>query len=539
MTDERDKFWDLSDLIPKKKAPRTAPFSHRTTFSDVESRVPVNDRPLSGGESFTIEPITQPRQRDEGALTFPDLPEQKKESFTYVPEKNRLIGRVTVTRSLGGYRFYEEFRRDALEYSTLTGSRCEYVPFYSSMPQYAHLDPRQKAYYLYFRETVSQGRTVRCDESYLRLMIYEIINLPDRIEPENGVRLLITLWRLYRERFPGLNMQFAAWITDYCLVHRLACPVADLRPIMDTVMNATDFKEFYLGEAAEESDGGLDALLSALSDYSYSSGKYAEGDHAPLFKTHIPSSLFPVVKRLLSEEKATRDGAIKRTRRAFLGALCSYEVKYEITVEYRSFSGSLSLRRRITAAVKYAENRLRALLSIRSRLAVTEIDDWAKEEIDRYFDRLAVLMKREREFRERPAYEARYDAETRILSFTGADEIERASWETARRLAPEEETPEPVPVVPVAAKPTEAEADGEPFAFSELERAFLAGLLAGNSEDCARAARDAGTSVDGMVEKLNELATEQFGDIVIEGTADGYAVIGDYVEEVVKWTEQR
>ena len=271
------------------------------------------------------------------------------------------------------------------------------------MPQYAHLDPRQKAYYLYFRETVKQGKAVRCDESYLRLMIYEIVNLPDKIEPAEGVVLLITLWRLYRERFPGLNMQFAAWIADYCLVHRLACPVAELRPIMDTVMNSTDFKEFYLGEAADESDGGLDALLSALSDYSYASGKYAEGENAPLFRTHIPTSLFPVVKRLLSEEKATRDGAIKRTRRAFLGALCSYAVKYEITVEYRSFSGSLSLRRRMTAAVKYAENRLRALLSIRSRLAVTEIDGWAKEEIDRYYDLLADSMKREREYRERPA----------------------------------------------------------------------------------------------------------------------------------------
>ncbi len=539
MTDERDKFWDLSDLIPKKKAPRMAPFSHRTTFSDVQSQSRANERPVYDGEPLTIEPIAQPRPSDEGALTFPDLPEQTKESFTYVPEKNRLIGSVTVTRFHGGYRFYEEFRRDALDYSRLTGTRCEYVPFYSSMPQYAHLDPRQKAYYLYFRETVKQGKAVRCDESYLRLMIYEIVNLPDRIEPAEGVVLLITLWRLYRERFPGLNMQFAAWIADYCLVHRLACPVAELRPIMDTVMNSTDFKEFYLGEAADESDGGLDALLSALSDYSYASGKYAEGENATLFRTHIPTSLFPVVKRLLSEEKATRDGAIKRTRRAFLGALCSYAVKYEITVEYRSFSGSLSLRRRMTAAVKYAENRLRALLSIRSRLAVIEIEGWAKEEIDRYYDRLADSMKREREYRERPAYEARYDAENATVSFTGADEIERDSWENARLLAPEEEVLEPVPVAPVVEKQTEEPTNGGEITFSEAERTFLAGLLAVDAATCARAARDAGLSVDGMVEKLNELATEQFGDIVIEATDNGYAVIGDYVEEVAKWTEKR
>ena len=64
-------------------------------------------------------------------------------------------------------------------------------------------------------------------------------------------------------------------------------------------------------------------------------------------------------------------------------------------------------------------------------------------------------------------------------------------------------------------------------------------MLFRSAATCARAARDAGLSVDGMVEKLNELATEQFGDIVIEATDNGYAVIGDYVEEVAKWTEQR
>ena len=521
MTDERDRFWDLSDLIPRKKTPPIAPFSHAVSFSDVQTE--------NGEAPDTVEPIGA------GTLTFPDLPEQRQESVSYVPERNRLINRVTVTRFLGGYRFYEEFRRDALTNAALPGVPCDYVPFYSSMPQYSHLDPQQRAYYLYFRETVKQKRAVRCDESYLRLMIYEIINLPDVIPPEEGVLRLITLWRLYRERFPGLNMQFAAWIADYCLVHRLTCPVAELRPIMDTVMNATDFREFYLGEAAEESDGGLGALLSALSDYSFASGKYATGENAALFETHIPLSLLPVVKRLLSEEKATRDGAIKRTRRAFLGALCSYEVKY------RSFSGSTSLRRQTTAAVKYAENRLRAMLSIRSRLAVSGLDEKTKDEIDAYFDRLAVSMKREKEYRERPEYEARYDAADRTISFSGADEIERASWETAQRLAPEEEMREPVPepVAPTEERVSEPADGGEEIGFSDAQLAFLRGLLAGDAKACTLAARTAGLSFDGMVEELNELASERFGDVVIESTADGYAVIEDYTEEVAKWTERR
>ena len=540
MTDDRDKFWDLSDLIPKKKSAPLPPFSHAVSFADVGSEsASQGSGSLSKGELLLIETITQTPSRDEKKLTFPELPEQKRESVSYVPGKNRLITGVTVTRLLGGYRFYEEFRRDATVFFTLPGSPCEYAPFYSSMPQYAHLDPRQKSYYLYFRETVEKKKRVKCDESYLRLYIYEIINLPDRIPPSEGVVRLITLWRLYRERFPGLNMQLAGWIADYCLVHRLSCPLDELRPIMDTVMNATDFKEFYLGEAAEDADGGLGALLSALSDYSFSSGKYATGESAALFSEHIPASLLPVVKRLLSEEKATRDGTVKRTRRAFLGALCSYFAKYEITVEYRSFSGSLSLRRRVTAAVKYAENRLRGILAIRSRLAVSDIDGWAKAEIDRYFDRLSEQMKRERQTRERPAYEALYDAEDRTISFSGADEIERASWENAKRLVTEEEAPEEIPAQPVPEPAPDLTETGEDGFLTEEQIAFLAGLLARDRAAVLSAAERAGTSVDGMVETINERASEIFGDVVIESTEDGYAVIGDYSEEVAQWTKRK
>ena len=89
MTDERDRFWDLSDLIPKKKKPSVAPFSHAVSFSDVK---PDFDAVNDG-----IEPIDE-----RGALTFPQLPAQTRESVSYVPTKNRLLSNVTVTRFSGG-----------------------------------------------------------------------------------------------------------------------------------------------------------------------------------------------------------------------------------------------------------------------------------------------------------------------------------------------------------------------------------------------------------------------------------------------------
>ena len=42
-----------------------------------------------------------------------------------------------------------------------------------------------------------------------------------------------------------------------------------------------------------------------------------------------------------------------------------------------------------------------------------------------------------------------------------------------------------------------------------------------------------------MVEAINERALEEFGDVVIESTENGYAVIEDYLEEVAGWTETK
>ena len=151
-------------------------------------------------------------------------------------------------------------------------------------------------------------------------------------------------------------------------------------------------------------------------------------------------------------------------------------------------------------------------------------------------------MKRERETRERPAYEERYDAADRTISFAGADEIERASWDNARLLVPEDEAPEPEPTLapaPTPAIPEPAGENGEDIGLSPEQKAFLAALVAGDGTALSAALAGAGVTLDRMVESVNELASERFGDILIEPSEDGYAVIGDYTEEVLRWTERR
>ena len=46
---------------------------------------------------------------------------------------------------------------------------------------------------------------------------------------------------------------------------------------------------------------------------------------------------------------------------------------------------------------------------------------------------------------------------------------------------------------------------------------------------------DAAMPVDTLVEIINEAFSDGFGDVIIEPTDDGYAIIDDYKEDITEW----
>ena len=40
---------------------------------------------------------------------------------------------------------------------------------------------------------------------------------------------------------------------------------------------------------------------------------------------------------------------------------------------------------------------------------------------------------------------------------------------------------------------------------------------------------------EAMVERINEAFSDGFGDVIIEDTGDGFAIIEDYKEEITEW----
>lgn len=501
-----DDFWNIESLVPKKKK-QPAPFATRPHTTAVE---------LDGEEPRDVKERT--------ALT--GLGGMRAtEDETYVPEGCGLIRRVTVRHLRDRYDFYENFRRAAILYFDCKGERCDFVPFYSYLPQYSQLSLDQRSYYLYFRECIRCGEYIKTDYSYIYLFVYEILNLPDKIPPREGLSLLIRILREYRRSFPRLEAQLAVWIEDYCLVHRLPCPVAELGDMLHSLISISRLKEFYLGGLDFDSREVVDAMVAGLSDYDHRRARIFEGEGRELLLQNFRGAMRAVLTSLKKSGDISPDGELKTLRRdAFPMSLCTHTVKSKLEIEYVSLDGCDSLRRAVTAAVRYTENMLRAVAGVKSRLGVVGLPDTLRREIDEYFARQRMQGGSLAPKREIPEYERLYSAPEEHLSHSGADEIERASWSTTMRLVEYEENAEPEPELAVRQESQTAESRLSDDDVSALRIAYTYTYDGG-----------AGSADHASAERINEFFADSIGDVVLELDGEFYRIIDDYKEDIEEW----
>ena len=524
MVSGKDDFWDLGKLLPTRKV-HVPP-----------APVPIVTAPVESGE--------EPLRDEDRILHIPkaELPKEEEE-YTYIPEDNALITSVTVIRRPSAFMSYHQFRVQAQKYISCEGIPSQPVPFFSYVPQYAHMSEEQKQYYFYWRRCVGEGTFLPCDIAYLYLYFYEIINLPDCIPPAEGARRFATVVAAYHRMHPKILPYAALWLADYCLVHGVPCPTELLRPCLPDILSHSGLKEFYLGTSQDLSRCHVDALMALASDYRWQSSRYAKEDALPLFEAHIPAAIRLVLERLL------HDGVVKtpynktvRRYDAFCGAVCAGDIKRSIKVVYYSVSHTEHLRQVLTAAVKYAENRLRMHLSVKSRLNVTALPAVYKEIIDAYFAKALPARSTPATM---PEYEKQYDAIGAGVNFDDALRIEAASWDNTRLLVTEEELPAeilreegsmPIPEASIA------KADAPPPAPVEEEAAvsvaFLKAVLGRDITEQARVCSLQGRSSELLAAEINELFYDLIGDSVLEPDEDGYRIISDYLEEVTEWIEK-
>ena len=520
----KDDFWDIEKLLPKKKS-ALSPFATHSPMAEYTDLVPPASKRADDAECRLSATVPS------GNLT--------PSAETYVPAHQKLLRRVTVRRYEGRYMFYDSFRRAAELYYDVHGSPSPFVPFYSYMPQYQQMSREQKDYYFYWRDEVRAGRFIRTDVSYVYLYAYEIINLPEKQSPEQGLRQLLLLWKTYRKELRGIDKYFSVWIQDFCLIYRLIPPADLLDGCLAELISLTTFKEFYLFDTDAMTADGLRSLLFYFSDYDYHTSRYYTADSREAFEGHMCAVIGPLLSRVL----ATVDMAYAPTsllvREAFPNSLCTYEVKCRLEIEYYPLARAAELRSAITAAVKYTENRLRASLGVKSRLAVRGLSEEHKAHIDVYFDTLFRKTLAEQRRRSTPEYEHKYDAPKEALSFIGADDIERISWKNTMRLVVDAESEDPTEHAPeerldgvaplaeqAATSPSADTVDGQRLSAAQI--AFVAGILRDGDRPC-------GMEADVLAEAVNEAFLDILGDIILEQVNGAYSLIEDYREDVEAW----
>ncbi len=524
-----DDFWDLAPHVKKKNEAPIPPFSSKP------STVLVEDSVSSDGTNSETTPTPLTCFGDSRSFT----------EDVYEPSDMPLIRRVTIRHFNDRYDFYDGFRKSALLYYDVPASKCDFVPFYSYMPQYTQMNAQQKSYYFYLREEIRKGNYIRADYSYLYLYVYEIFNLPEKISPEKGIRLLCDLWRAYRKDFPRIDKHFSLWIEDYCLVWKLPSPTALISDFIFDILKNCTLREFYLSDIRTACLNGVLSLVSVLSDYDWRSGRYATGESAKVYRAHMEGALSFVLSSVLDKEmeEIRRLPTQILSRDAFVNSLCTHSVKCRLEIEYHSLEQIKPLREKIGNLVRYVENKLRKQLGVKSRLSIKDLPKEYTQYADLYFDSLFKKTEQKSKADLVPEYERHYDAPQEELSTLGATLIEEASWETTFRLVSEfEKTEEDV------LKPSLSETVISPsfcIAPSEEESTatektddlqfVLKMLLNGENEEIRAFCLKNKVPMDYYVQKINECFLEHIGDGVLEYDGESYIIVEDYREDIEEW----
>ncbi len=518
-----DDFWDLSELVPKKKQPKSAPSKHDTATVEIE--LPPNHNKC---------PST-PTQ--DSALSHEILSQgAKKELPLYTEYENLspLIKKVCVYNWYKEYNYYDLFCKHAAYYQSIRARECPREYFFSYMPQYSQMNQKQLSWYLWWRYQVNCGIYNDTDYPYILLYIFELINLSTEDNAANTLDTLINLWSKYENTYPQLNKTLGEWICDFALIYKLPITFPDKRITKDMIASVSIPEVFY---SFDTTDTVLltKFLLSYCNSYNYRKSKFYDDSTSTLFETHIPAVFERILTQTDIKNKWLTNAAKQSSRVAFMGALCSYKTKKRIEVTYNQVALETELKIYISGIVKYAENKIRSAVGIRSRLNVKNIYPDVKQIVDLYF---SSVFGRNSENVIKPEYEKLYDAVSEPLSVETAKEIESRSWEVTQKLveAFEEETIAEPSHIQIFQEHAETKSESLPqdapyLAFQSRishHLDFFELIKIGDVSEQMRYIKANRIIAEAVVDEINEAAADIFGDILIEELDFGYQIIEDY-----------
>lgn len=533
--EERDDFWDIDMITPKKPQPRAdvSPRATAVSFGNEasENRAAIPPRDASRHNAA----VRALKEAEERASLRPLL--------EYCPEDSPIM-RVRVFPWPSEYSFYERFLTDAEKYYRVKCDPLDFVPFFSYTPQYNQMNIEQLRYYIYWRYRLRHGEYIKTDYSYIFLYLYELINLENVSTPEARLDSMCRVWLAYRADFPRLDRYVGEWITDFCLIHRLPPPVDALDGVLGEVLAEMSLREFYLTGKNKHTDVSLYNFIRRNNTYRYERSSVYSAKTKALFDTHLFAAVvYAIEKTEHSSEEKRRYSKVTSVRPSYANALCVYSVKRRIEVEYLSYSHTYRFRGLITSFVKSSENGIRAALGMKTRLSAPGLSEEALLAVREYYDKhlppasAAPAPKKSEEDIRYELYERRDDGFTP----DSAVDIEEKSWELTKLLTDgiEDDTPDIIKEPPVIPEPV-AEAEeaqyGDEYGLlvsrlDDIQRGYIRALLSGDGAEYIKNAR---VFEAALQDRINELAFDVTGDIIIDSgeiSEDYRELIGKYFEE--------
>ena len=545
--EELDDFWSFDDLLPKKKQSTSQGVDYKRAEPVEVSAEPRNETKVGANKTlYSDEPIS-PRKEENGTgrhyVSLSDAPSTVRRApepvCEYAPESS-LIHKVRIYKWESNYNYYERFRMCAEKFIAIEGKPAPHVPFFSYVPQYNQLSRNQLEFYFWWRTCARRGEFIDADYSYILLYVYETVNLSGEHDYMSLRDTLFGVWMAYRARYPRLDAILGDWIFDFCMIHRLPPPKGKIP--LGAIGKTCGTAEFFVSAVGTDSSKYVSALLEYCTSYDYRKSKFYEGEHAAIYDRYVRRALGACLEHLSKDGQVLGSlsyGDSKASREAYTGALCSCTAKRRIEIEFCSFSRSHELRYLVGDIVKYAENIIRSYIGVKSRLTVFSVPSELEEIIKITLkNELPPKTRASARREETHAFDKLYEPPKKEFSFADAKRIENESWETTRLLVEafdgEDETVDVEPIVcqdQKAENITAAELQTqkrETSVFGELS-GYLLALLDGDGEarrkELARLAR----SEEVIADRINEIAADVIGDIVIEeGESGDLEIIEDY-----------
>lgn len=514
-----DEFWDIGRLIPAQKRPAPYVKAPAKRIEPVEISV-SNSNTSPKSEKINIEPVK--------SETPP--PEPPKTVYNSYEEFSAFIKNVKVVNWTSTYNYYELFCRQAMELYNKKGSECAEVHFFSYVAQYSQLNRSQLSWYLWWRECVRNGKFLKTDISYIYLLVFEIINLVNTIDTEKSLNILISLWSNYKDTYPQLKSSLGDWICDYCLIHKQSIPFPDPRIKWDMISSCSMPEVFFQFDIR---DRNLLAkfLLAFCSSYQYRKSKFYIDDNQAIYDKYLLLALQYLLEHIDIISSFSEQTTKHTSRVSYTGALCSYKTRKHIEIDYISLGDSHELKALVGDIVKYAENKLRTYLGIRSRLGIHNLRSDIKERLDAFFAENLSIANGERV----PEYERFYEAPKTEFSLSAALNIEETSWEITQKLVEAFEDESALPqieeeAVTLVEEPVDNEGSETAQFLGEISQHLQFFELikqqdfAGQREYLSKNRLMA----EAVVDQINETAVDIFGDVLIEDTGEGFCLIEEY-----------